>query len=301
MIRPDRIVNPAAAALFALILGFIQNSEAARTIEFAGRIWNVKSGTGLGPGPNNWSDSIDNVWVDSSGYLHLKIRQVASQWYCSEVWTTQATGYGIYRFYLVGRVDQLDKNVVFSPFLYYDDSHEVDIEFSKWGSADPSAPNAQFVVQPASIPGNRFTFEAALSGDYTTHYFNWQASGITFKGIYGHYSEPPDPNYLIAQWTYSGASNPLESQGLPIHINLWLMNGLPPSDGQDVELVVSGVDYPPVALTFHRSGDDLVLTWIGGTLLSADELAGPWTQVTGATSPWTIVPKAPKKFFRLGQ
>ena len=33
-----------------------------RIIDFAGRQWGVKSGCGLGPGPNCWSDSEQSVW-----------------------------------------------------------------------------------------------------------------------------------------------------------------------------------------------------------------------------------------------
>jgi hypothetical protein len=47
------------------------------------------------------------------------------------------------------------------------------------------------------------------------------------------------------------------------------------------------------------SGSDVVLTWTTGRVLQqADTLAGPWTAVTGATSPWTVKPEA-KKFYRL--
>ena len=32
-------------------------------ITFSGYEWQIKSGTGLGPGNNNWSDSDENVWI----------------------------------------------------------------------------------------------------------------------------------------------------------------------------------------------------------------------------------------------
>jgi len=34
-----------------------------------------------------------------------------------------------------------------------------------------------------------------------------------------------------------------------IHINLWLSQGRPPSDGQEVELIVSDIDYPSLSIT----------------------------------------------------
>ena len=46
-------------------------------------------------------------------------------------------------------------------------------------------------------------------------------------------------------------------------------------------------------------GNNFILSWRGGTLLQAMNLAGPWMP-TGATSPYTNdVTPAPRKFFRL--
>ena len=90
-----------------------------RIIAFAGRQWVVKSGCGLGPGPNCWSDSEQSVWVDENGWLHLKIREEDGSWYSAEVYTQEPTHYGLHRFYMIGRLDNLDPNVVAAPFLYY--------------------------------------------------------------------------------------------------------------------------------------------------------------------------------------
>ena len=244
---PDAAQICRLLAILATVLCFVPNLADAHTIVFAGRTWNVKDGTGLGPGPNNWSDSPESVWVDPQGGLHLRIRKVGSSWYCAEVWTAQPTRHGLHRFHVIGRPDQFDPNVVFSPFLYYDDSHEIDIEFSKWGDSSPTSHNSQFVLQPGSTPGNKHTFTTSLNDDYSTHYVDWQPSSVVFKSFQGHYAEPPDPGYLIEEWTYSGGDNPSDSLGLKIHINLWLMNGLPPTNGQEVEIIVKDVDYPPLA------------------------------------------------------
>ena len=53
---------------------------------FAGRSWSVKSGPGpLGPGPNLFSNSPQNVWVDAMGQLHLAITNRDGQWQAAEV------------------------------------------------------------------------------------------------------------------------------------------------------------------------------------------------------------------------
>lgn len=47
------------------------------------------------------------------------------------------------------------------------------------------------------------------------------------------------------------------------------------------------------------SGGDLNLTWPVGTLQEADNVEGPYTDVSGATSPYTIPMTADKKFYRI--
>ncbi|HVM50372.1 MAG TPA: hypothetical protein VMU04_20255, partial [Candidatus Acidoferrum sp.] len=47
---------------------------AVRWVSFSGYDWWVKSSTGtVGPGPNYFSDSTNNLWVDTVGQLHLRI------------------------------------------------------------------------------------------------------------------------------------------------------------------------------------------------------------------------------------
>jgi hypothetical protein len=232
----------------------------ARMINFAGWEWVVKSGCGRGPGPNCWSDSEQSVWVDE-GQLHLKIREIDGTWNSAEVYSRACTRYGKHRFFVVGRVDNLDKNVVAAMFLYKDDLTEIDIEFAKWGEEHPSS-NAQYVVQPWDTPGNREPFSMTLNGTHTTHYIDWGVSTIQFRSIHGHYQEPPDAVHLIHEWLYAGEDVPAQEACLRIHINLWMQKGQPPSDGQEVEIVVSDAQFPsPVYLPIIMA-------------------PGPWVEIT---------------------
>ncbi len=210
-------------------------------LRFADRLWIVRNDCGS-PGPNCWSNDPQAAWVDSEGQLHLRIRRKNDVWYSAQVWTDEVSSHGKHRFYVIGRLDQLDVNVVGALFLYQDDQHEIDIEFARWG--DPALPNTQYVVQPANTADNVTAFEMLLAGTFTTHYMDWQPSSIRFKSIYGHHSEPPSNDLLINEWLYSGPDVPSESDGLRVHINLWLKSGLPPSDGQEVEIVIKSVDLP---------------------------------------------------------
>jgi hypothetical protein len=66
---------------------------------------------------------------------------------------------------------------------------------------------------------------------------------------------------------------------------------------------VNGVSYVlggDVTITIKQVGAGLELTWGPvGTLQSADEVTGPYTNVDGATSPWPVSPTLAKKFYRI--
>jgi hypothetical protein len=61
--------------------------------------------------------------------------------------------------------------------------------------------------------------------------------------------------------------------------------------------VTSSVGAP--TLTFQRTQTGLTVTYTG-TLQSADVVTGPWSNVPGASSPFTVTPSAPEKFYRAG-
>jgi hypothetical protein len=61
----------------------------------------------------------------------------------------------------------------------------------------------------------------------------------------------------------------------------------------------TGVLLPEFSAPPALSGNNFVLTWSGGSLQQATNVAGPWED-TGATSPYTNdVTTEPKLFFRL--
>lgn len=210
--------------------------QGARIISFAGYDWVVEDSkdNSVGPGPNYFSSSEDNVWVDNQGRLHLKIVQRDGKWYCSKVALWNAYGYHKYVFYLDSRVDQLDKNVVAGLFAYLSDEQEIDIEVSKWGKADND--NCQFAVQPSTNAGNKVRFTLPLKDDYSTHFFNWQKDSIEFGSYLGKSLTPPEED-VVKTWTYTGKDIPT-SPDLRIKINLWLFKGKFPSDNQDNELII---------------------------------------------------------------
>ncbi len=224
------------------------------SIKFSGHEWAIKDGDYLGPGPNYFSSSHENIWVDDQGCLHLKITKRDENWYCAEVYLMQSLGFGTYIFQISSRVDLLDKNVVGSPFIYQDDTHELDVEFSRWG-VDGGA-NAQFVVQPYFNPGNQEQFSISLPENTSTHIIEWQSEIVSFKSSQGHNLKPPFEQ-VIHQWEYVGGDVPSESDELA-HINLWLLDGQAPSDNTEAEMVIKSFTFYVDECTPPPSGDWIV-------------------------------------------
>lgn len=209
-----------------------------RVISFAGHDWIVsQSGNGRRtPGPNYFSNSKENVWVDARGRLHLRILYTDGRWECAEVTLVGSRSFGEYLFRVSTDGDKLDKNIVAGLFLYRDDFNEIDIEFSRWGEEMETAGN--YVVQPSDQEGNMYRFSLEEAGKRSTHIINWQRDSINFKSYRGHRKSQPN-RLLINEWLYQGENIPIGSE-VEVLINLWLFMGNPPADNQEAELIIEG-------------------------------------------------------------
>jgi hypothetical protein len=219
-----------------------------RWLSFSGYNWWVKTSTGtVGPGPNYFSDSTNNVWLDGQGQLHLRITNRSNQWQCAELVSARTFGYGSYRFQLASPADALDRNVVLGLFTWSDDpaytDREIDIECSRWGNAaDPN--NAQYVVQPYDLTGHLARFAVPAGQTNSTLLFTWETNAVRFQSQRGSFSPNPSPASTISNWTYTLTVPPSGDES--VRLNLWLMNGTPPSDNREVEVVVSSFQFVPL-------------------------------------------------------
>ncbi len=215
------------------VLAVVRAPDAQRQITFAGSTWIVKA-TGdvpYGPGNNFWSDAADAVWVDGQGRLHLRITQRDGVWYSAEVFSQDYMGHGRYRFDVEGNLDALDPNVVFAGFFYSDQGDEADVEFSRWGDPNRTS-NAQFVVQPNAIHP---WFVPAVSRH--TLQLDWSNERIDFHAWCNPGGALTQPT---ATWSHTGAVPVPDVERM--RFNLWLFGG-PPTDGNEVELIVSSFAY----------------------------------------------------------
>lgn len=206
-----------------------------RTLSFAGYTWWVKSNAEVrvDPGPNYFSDSTANVWVDEQGDLHLKLTYRNDKWYCPEVYSEQYFGFGRFRFTVAGPIDVLDPNVVAAGFVYANVNQEVDIEFSRWGA--PSGQNGQYVIQPWNVQGNRYRYNFSLTGATSTHEFIWWPDSVSFESRQG---DMDVGGAVIQSWMYRGSDSPPANE-MRMRFNVWLIDGNPPTNGQEVEIVIT--------------------------------------------------------------
>ena len=69
--------------------------------------------------------------------------------------------------------------------------------------------------------------------------------------------------------------------------------------GYDFSLALQSSAPIEVSLTLQPLGDQLQLIWLGGTLQSAGDVNGPYTDMTGAVSPLVFVPTETQQFYRV--
>jgi hypothetical protein len=237
--RAALLVAALAAAVVPVVSAWGARPSAPRTIEFSGYTWTVKASAGkVGPGPNHFSSSSRNVWVDAEGKLHLRITSSRGRWYCAEVVNTQSLGRGTYTWMLDSPVDALDRNVVLGLFTWNDDPaynhREIDWEAARWGNAaDPT--NGQYVVQPWDGDGNLQRILLTPGASPSTQSFTWGVRSVSFA------SSSASP----ASWTYAGPDVPPPG-GENARMNLWLFRGAAPSDGREVEVVIRSFQFQPL-------------------------------------------------------
>ncbi|NNK80197.1 MAG: hypothetical protein HKO93_01765 [Flavobacteriales bacterium] len=262
------------ALFLALILISCEQSEPrdfgrnGNEVLFSGRIWDVKSGFN-GPGPNFFSDHVDDIYVDDEGLLHMHITERDGTWYSTEVVSRDTMGYGTYTFTVEGDFVGMPENTVVGLFTWDNNTFfeqansEVDIEFSKWG--DDKENTLQYGVQPIAFGdyNEERVFNppnvAELEG-ITTHMFNWTDTLITWKSFTG---ETTNESAKFAEWTFD-LDNPARikyennMESLPIiipapgnttnaRINFWILTFLEagPIGGQRQEYIVHSFEYEP--------------------------------------------------------
>lgn len=209
-----------------------------KTIDFSGYTWTVKSGFN-GPGPNNWDDSASSVFLDSENQLHMKVSNIGGQWYSSEVYLPSSLGYGTYEWETPSHVEEIDTNLVLGLFMYQDDTHEIDIEYSQW--TDPSEQNVlNYTVQPYTTKSNLYTAPLTLADGVSIHKIEWAKDYILFSTWQN--------GQKLNERNYTGADN-FAPGGEKVHINFWMIKGMAPIADTDQEIVIKSFKFTPTSVT----------------------------------------------------
>jgi hypothetical protein len=288
---------------------------------FSGYDWTKKESCNsfVGPGPNIFSASPSNVWVDAQGRLHLRITHTNNQWQCAEIISQRSFGYGTYRFYVDTPADSLDLNAVLGLFTWSnaaDYNHrEIDVELSRWSNAADSN-NAQFVVQPWDTTGHLHRYKVPAGLTNSTHSFTWSTNQVAFQAHQGALLSPPGTNVVIYQWTFSQSGVPVPGDE-NARLNLWLYNGAAPTNGLPVEVVISRFVFVPSPLPVPKitsvqalsnggfrlqANGEPQLTYILQTSSNLIHWSGAFTNLT-VEGPLDLVDSnalvLPRRFYRL--
>lgn len=219
----------------------------AKTLSFSNITWQVRDGFG-NPGPNFWSS--DNVWVDANGWLHLKMTYKNNRWNCPSLYTDTRFGFGSYWFFIKTYLDKLDPNVVLALFNYptsdigKDETNEIDIELSKWGSVDPNSFNLSYTVWPSIKKSYRTQLLSYVKqeNEEITHGFIWDYNKVFFLTSNG-----TDANYenLLFSWNFAPPDYAVRipEHPMPIYIGLYLLKGVLPDEQKTTEVVIKKFCY----------------------------------------------------------
>lgn len=167
-------------------------------------------------------------------------------WTCAELYTSVTFGFGTFRWFVEGAIDTLDPNVVLGLFTYggVDGINEIDIEAAKWGQTASTASNLFYTVYPSTLSAQPVSSgkHITLQGTYTTHQFTWTSSYVAFRSQYG-FTNSSTQNIFDSYQTPKSFKSVVPQMSAPLHMNLWLFQGQPPINGQEVEIIIHGFTY----------------------------------------------------------
>jgi hypothetical protein len=78
----------------------------------------------------------------------------------------------------------------------------------------------------------------------STHLFIWETNRVSFQCQTGAYSAAA--TNLIASWAFTNAAAVPQSGDECVHFNLWLFQGNPPTDSNEVEVIIQSFNFVPL-------------------------------------------------------
>jgi hypothetical protein len=208
-----------------------------KKLGFSGYEWLVRQSPGNPAGTRNVYDAA-NAWVDTRGFLHLRIAENSAGWTSAELGLSRSLGYGSYRF-VVSDISHLEAPVVLT-ISTWDGSgpyREMDIEISRWGEL--AGKNAQYVVQPYYVPANVVRFLSPAGR--LTYSFDWEPGRVSFRTVRGSASGGK-PDVVAAHVFTSGVPSPGSET---VHMNLFVFDNRRVRLQHGVEVIIEKFEYLP--------------------------------------------------------
>jgi hypothetical protein len=215
-----------------------------------GHNWKITTGGMAGVAQGNPA----NIFVNSNGYLHLRIINRGGTYTASEMFSADSMGFGTYQWQIEGAVDNMDKSTVLGLFPYgpaagigSDGENELDIEFSKWDDTCNGC-NADFTFYPST--GNKAVgpqtgnFNFTLNGGIlTTARLVWTSTSVTGTIMSGLQPIGTTQN-VLRTFSYSPADYAVRipQAPLPLGMNFWCFHSLPASYQ---EVIIRDFQYVP--------------------------------------------------------
>jgi hypothetical protein len=184
--------------LIFFLFFFISLKSESAEFYFMGYKWISKDGKSA-PGPNLWS-SKNVIFINED--LNLLLNKKGGDWYGSYIYSERKFLYGTFNITFKTDFSDLDNNLVFSPYLYPDDSYkdgtqEIDIvEVSKWGATSNLPIN--FVQYPLGLddPPIKKKSDLELGSNTFSVKLIWTPNKIEYIGSNGAYLLITDSKYI---------------------------------------------------------------------------------------------------------
>ena len=149
-----------------------------------------------------------------------------------------------------------------------------------------------------SVSPPNMSFGSVMIGQTNTQSFQVSnAGGLTLSG-----TDATTPPFAISGGgSFNlgfGQSGSMPISFSPTGIGAFTNTVVFSSNGGNSTNTVTGIGVT-VTLTIQPVGSQIQLTWPSGTLQSADQAAGPYSDIPDATSPYLVAPSAAQQFYRV--
>lgn len=136
-------------------------------------------------------------------------------------------------------------------------------------------------------PDQAVNITASFDGGAPVEVMRWES----IEGGPNFHNDAPNETVMVPLSNPAGATSMVFTFGYLNAGNNWWWA---------IDNIVVDVAKPQSNIGISQAGGQITISWqAGGVLQSADLITGPWTNVAGASSPFSATPTGPGKFFRV--